>query len=373
LDVSDSLKAMEELEKIVEQDPNDPEMKLYLGDLYASQGEPAKAKQIYEELLETAPDSYMIEQRISWLPVPPEEQSFFRKNVSNYIFSYAVLSPFGYVFTDNLDFQLLYGGIGAEVGLLKFLSAGGQWYRGYLSNSTDKVHFTSLKGSLFFRLGRPTLFTVSYGKVNSPGIINQPVFETSLVYERPDTIRAALMYMKNDAAILLYSPYLLYTRLVAHIAQFDGYYHFRYGLQVSLIYQLIFTDETPAVVNNVGNMITFRLGKSFYPQLVVGYEYYFYDFRYQLPDLYYSPNDFSTHSLYADWYVYEDHEWDVKIGGKVGYAPSNDYVVSDIHARAVYSVWRNLRISAYAFYGNSVRDNYGYRSGSFSINMFWGL
>ena len=373
LNVSDSLRALEELEKIVEEDPDDPEMKLYLGDLYASQGEPVKAKHIYEELQENAPESYMIEERLSWLPIPPEEQSFFQRNVSNYIFSYANLSPFGYVFNDNLDFQLLYGGIGAEVGLLKFLSAGGQWYRGYLSNATDKVHFTSLKGSLFFRLGRPTLFTISYGKVTSPGIIDQPVFETSLIYERPDTIRVALMYMKNDAAILLYSPYLLYTRLVAHIAQFDAYYNFRYGLHVSLLYQLIFTDQTPTVPDNVGNSITFRIGKYFYPELVVGYEYYFYDFKHQLPNLYYSPNDFSTHSIWADWDVYKDYEWDVTVGGKVGYAPSEDYIVSDIHARAIYTVWRNLRISAYAFYGNSVRESYGYSSGSFSISMFWGL
>ena len=141
-------------------------------------------------------------------------------------------------------------------------------------------------------------------------------------------------------------------------------------MQVSLLYQLIFTDQTPTVPDNVGNGITFRIGKAFYPNLVVGYEFYFYDFRYQLPDLYYSPNDFSTHSLWAEWDVYKDNECDVNIGGKIGYAPSEDYVVSDIHAQAIYTIWRSLRISAYAFYGNSVRETYGYRSGSFSINMF---
>ena len=60
--------------------------------------------------------------------------------------------------------------------------------------------------------------------------------------------------------------------------------------------------------------------------------------------------------------MYEDYHWNVKLGGKIGYVPSNDYVISDIHFRIIYRVLDNLRLSATGFYGNSVRDNYGYSS-----------
>lgn len=373
----DSLRALGEFERLVEDDPSDLEMKMYLGDSYAKMQNFPEAKQIYSELLEVAPEDYNIEQRLDWLPPDLEDESGFSRtwrNFTNYLFSYMVVSPLGYGFADDLDFSLVYGGVGLEVGLARYISAGGTWQRGYLQNDDDRLHYTQLMGHLYIRPIEELVFSFGYGEVYSPYAIKQPVFQTGVRYTHKEKDRLTIggQYIRNDAAFLLYSPYLVRTRLLGEIISFDAEYNPEYGLHLSGLYQYILTDDRDNIPDNVGNNFRARVGRRFYNELLLGYEFFFSDFRYNLV-YYYTPQEFNSHSLFAVWQVVEDKKWDFKIGGKIGYIPQSDYLLRELNARLIYEVFERLRISGSAFWGNTFRDVDGYTSASFYVTAFWTL
>lgn len=373
----DSLRALDEFERLVDDDPSDLEMKMYLGDSYAKMQQYPEAKEIYSELLEVAPESYDIEQRLDWLPPDPEDESGFSRtwrNFTNYLFSYMVVSPLGYGFTDDLDFSLVYGGIGLEIGLARYISVGGTWQRGYLQNDNDRLHYTQLMGHVYIRPIEEVVLSFGYGEVYSPYAIRQPVVQTGLRYTHKEKDRLTIggQYIRNDAAFLLYSPYLVRTRLLGEIFSLDAEHNTKYGLYLSGLYQYILTDDRDDIPDNVGNNFRAKVGRRFYEELLLGYEYFFSDFRYNLV-YYYTPQEFSSHSLFAVWQIVDDGIWDFRIGGKIGYIPQSDYLLRELNARVIYDVFERLRISGNAFWGNTFRDEDGYTSASFYLTAFWTL
>jgi hypothetical protein len=119
--------------------------------------------------------------------------------------------------------------------------------------------------------------------------------------------------------------------------------------------------------------------------LEVGYEYYYANFKYDKSlyqdstvlttnkPYYYSPQNFYTHSVYADYIMQNDEDLSIKIGGKLGYAPSSGFVIFEGYGKVEYKPIETLTITAQVGAGNSTRDVSNYRSLSGVISAYWNI
>ncbi len=112
--------------------------------------------------------------------------------------------------------------------------------------------------------------------------------------------------------------------------------------------------------------------KVYESDITAGYEYYFYSFKNET-QLYWSPKNFESHSIWADWILYDDDTFDFTIGGKIGLIPQNDFVLSEFYASINYQIINNLLLQARYFTGSSFRSNTGYRSNSIQASLIWNL
>lgn len=384
----DSVRALDEFERLADEYPDDMEMQLYLGDSYTKMDMYDSARTVYNMMLDDdASDEYVIEERLSWLPVKPEDENFFVRGfnyLGGYLLSYLFVQPVTYVFADDLEFEYKYYGGNLETSFLPHLGGGVTWLRGNLANGFGNFNYTTLKGNIFLRPQDNLIFRFSYGNMYSPGILDVPVVEAGVKFDydekRGDDFGFNISYNRSDAATLLYSPGLVFTRLTAEVASFDGYYEFETNIRLDFRYQYIHTNPGTTILgngltnlpDNIGNNLTARIGRWFYPNLLAGYEYYFADFERTLP-VYYSPQDFHQHSIFAEWTPYKDEKWDIMVGGKIGYIPKNDYLLRELKTRIYYTINQDLRFLLTGFVSNTFRDVSGYTSGSVSFSILWSI
>jgi len=180
--------------------------------------------------------------------------------------------------------------------------------------------------------------------------------------------------------VVLYSPNLVGNRIQAQSLRLDGSFEFASKLKISSYYQLLYAEGTDVIIDNsiehvgdnLGNNFQFRLGKYFQPEIILGYEYFFSDFKYKRNySLFYSPQNIDSHSLWGEWNFYKDKEWDATLGAKLGYVPKSDYILREIFVQAGYLVYNRLKINAYGFIGSTIRESDGYNSYAFVISAFW--
>ncbi|MCF8242037.1 MAG: tetratricopeptide repeat protein [Melioribacteraceae bacterium] len=373
----DSVTALYEFERLVEEeDSTDYETKIYLGDCYSAVGRPKEALAMYESVEDIAPEEYKIDERIGWLPPEAFEGNLWRSTMYDlrYNFlSYLLVSPVYYYFDDNLDFNYSYGGIGLETGVTSYLTIGINFVRGYVSSLYNYVNYTAYTGSINIKPHENWMIILGYGRSFSPGRLDHPIWDARIQHEVEDHYEFELSYLQNDAAFILYSPTLVTTRLTAHAFTFKGDYRFRNDLRVLGYYKFLITEEESYTTGNEGNNIEFRLGKKFIPNLELGYEYFFSDFRYNLTNLYYSPTDFVSHSLWGEWQVYKDNKVDVLIGGKLGYVPESDFIIRQLYTQIFYKPIEHLTLGLNAFIGSTVRESYGYDSRAIFFTAFWSI
>ncbi|MFH0733959.1 MAG: tetratricopeptide repeat protein [bacterium] len=379
----DTVRSLEEFSRLNKEYPDNLEIQLYLGDSYVGMHQYDSAKVVFENMLETAPESYFIEKRLSWLPEDPEKPGLWRsiKTLSAYTFSYLLLSPVAYYFTDNLDFEYYYGGFALETSFTSFLHGGISWIRGTFSSDDMKVNYTTLKGNLYITPMQNLLIGFSYGKMQSTYYFNIPTIEATVQYkDEKKKLDLSANYIKSDGAVVLYSPYLVGVRLLAQSLRFDASYEFKSGLKISSYYQLLYAGSstiqmasgTEFVGDNLGNNFQIRIGRYFTPDVIFGYEYFFSDFKYsRSTTLYYSPQNIDSHSLWGEWTFYKDKEWDAMLGAKLGYVPKSDYILRELFVKASYLVYQRLKINAYGYVGSTIREGDGYNSYAFVINAFW--
>jgi hypothetical protein len=115
-----------------------------------------------------------------------------------------------------------------------------------------------------------------------------------------------------------------------------------------------------------------RLGKAFKENWFFGYEYFFSDFAFSSP-LYYSPQEYSTHSIWADYEYKETEKLDLIFGGQIGYAPSIDFIVGNLYVDASYTVLENLMLNGRATYGHSFRYDSTYKFISIFLSAYWSI
>lgn len=185
-------------------------------------------------------------------------------------------------------------------------------------------------------------------------------------YDNRDNFALTLLYSDNDARRVLYSPRLIGENLNVYTYSLSSIYKFiDTGFEVRLGYNFRKVSD-----GNKGNDLVLRFGKYFNPDFIVGYEYFFIDYAVNTIT-YYSPDQFDTHSIWAEWIAYKKYQWDIFVGGKIGYAPRIDYVVSELFCDAKYEFIENLYIRGRLGYGNSFRFDADYQFLSAYFNMYW--
>lgn len=374
----DSVQAHREFRRLAEKYPDDMEVQLYLGDTYAKLEEYEKARDIYTELKQSAPESYMIKQRMDWLPPEYKTPTLWSTigTIDDYLFSYLVMRPEAYYFSDNLNLQYYYGGISFETSILSVLSVGAFYSRGRMDNDSGGFRYSSFMGNVYVNPAEFWKFKFGFGKTYGLAIEDHPVYQASAIYDDEKHFNAKLEFNYNDAAFIFYSPALVSTRTTGQILKLSGSYNFNSGLKISSFYQLLWSEQaidqftTPQNTKNIGNIFQTRVGRKFYEDLTIGYEYYFSDYKNDF-QLYWTPQVYTSHSLWSDWDAYKDDKWEIMLGGKVGYVPQSDYILREFTGKASYQIYENFAVSANLVLGSSIREQVGYSSGSFFISASW--
>ncbi len=364
----DSVKAVEAFQELVIEEPDNFEANLYLGDSYAQLGEPDSARNKYDMLLTWDLDSTeieMVELRKDWLPVSGLSAIF--ATFPNYI----GFAPSVSAYSDNIGFRYLNYGGRLELGVTDFLSFGASFYRATVGSSGADQTFTTFKGHVFLSLIQNLRFGVGVGTTNIGGFTNKEAIDFSVSYEKPKVFRLSTTYTQADAAVLLYSPDLVFQRFGASILRFDGKYTHPSKFLVSSYFQYLKIGEgDPDFGDNQGNDFNLRLGRFFWEDLAAGYEYFYQNYRYD-SDFYYSPIDFNSHSIWADWYLENEEEFRLIIGGKIGYVPESDFVILQANGELFYRILENLQLSGNLAGGSTSRDNTSYRFVSFALSLYW--
>lgn len=347
----DSIIALNDFKKLNQKDPADVETKLLLGDAYLQTGQSVEAKKIYEELLVKSPGSHIIKTRLNWLG---GSDKFSFERFPNFI----QLKPNGLFFTDNTDFDYTNYGLGFDLGVTNFLTIGFSGNRGKLSAENSSIRFNQLKATGYVKFNEVLSGSASFGQTFFQNKAKENIIDVTLTVKQKKVFNVTGFLNFSDAAFLLYSPFLVNTRLNTYLFGLNAEYIFKNNLIVSGKYNYIDVSD-----ENFGNQITARLGKIFNEEITGGYEYYFYTFDFTSSN-YWSPKNFEAHSLWIDWTLYQDESVNFLIGGKVGLIPQNDYILSDFYVSFNYQIINSLLFQARFNTSSSFRSNSGYRANS---------
>lgn len=359
---ADSINSLIAFKKLAAENPEDAEVKMYLGDSYVLNGEYENARLIYSQLQEISPTSELLRQRIAWLGA--EGQTGF--SIGN-IPTYVLVSPQSYYYDDNLGFKINSQGVKLEFGLSSFLSIGGFVSRGALYSDLIRKDISTVKGSVFLKLGKTITINSSFGKTfikNYKGLL---IAENTINVEKKNLYNFSIFFNSMDAALLLYSPFLVDIRLRAANVGLSGKYFGASGLRLSAKYNFLFVAEG---TKNNGNSFEFRIGKEFQDNLTCGYEYYYYNFE-NASAYYWSPAGFESHSLWTDINFYKDNETSLTVGGKVGLIPNISYILREIYGEFDFTLMQNLTLKTRITGSSSAQQSLGYSSYSISASLFW--
>jgi len=368
--MGDSLNAVKEFKTLVEEDSSDFDARLYLGDSYAKLGENDSARAHYDTLLTwqelDSTQIAMVEMRKKWLPVSGLEAFF--DTFPNYI----GFGPSASFYSDNLNLRFRNIGGRLELGLTGFLSVGASFFRTFINSDQGYSTFTSFRGNLLFRLAQSFSLGFGFGSVNSMGLSSNREVEAFFRYEKKDTLAVYGNYNSTDAALILYSPDLLNTRIPASLFRINGYYIHSSRFVFSGYFQYVKIREYSEHGDNAGNDLQLRIGYLFSNTLTVGYEYFYSNYRYD-SDFYYSPRDFESHCIWGDFFLERTEDLKVSFGGKIGTIPGNPLLIFEAHAESEIRVYETLTINARFGFGSTTRDDSSYKFFSGQVTAYMSL
>lgn len=356
----DSSLALNEFIDLHSRKPDDVETKILLGDAYLQNHQIESARTIYSDLLKESPNSHIIKTRLAWID-GTEKFSFAQFP------TYIQLIPRASYFNDNTNFSYSNIGLGFDLGVTVFLSLGFSGSAGTLASKELNVRLNQFKGTAYFKVNRFISGSASIGQNRFIDEKNSNLYELTLSAGKKDVFNFTAFANYSDAVFILYSPFLVNNRISVNHLGIMGSYKFKNKLMVSGKFQYFDLSD-----KNSGNQLQLRLGKEFENDLSAGYEYFYYDFKNTIP-LYWSPKNFESHSLWADWNLYKDEEVRFTIGGKGGLIPENNYLLSEFYAEFDYLIIKSLMFQTRFTTGSSFRSGTGYRSNSISGNIIWSL
>ncbi|MCX7875342.1 MAG: tetratricopeptide repeat protein [Melioribacteraceae bacterium] len=370
--LDDAADLLEDLTEKVKDDSllyNLNQKKLFLADAYVQDESYGDARNLYEEVLENSKDNSqkeMAKERIGWLPPSGVVRGIkgFGSFLNYFLPTNMNIAPFASYYQDNQNLKFWNYGTRVDFGFLGFLSLGVLWQRTTLNNSSFQKDYTQLRGLASIYFSNRLSLSGSYGHLNTFGEPNYEVWDAQIRYQIPDELNLSFSYDNTDARIFFYSPYLLYTRLKADVYRFNYWYNYKNIMRIYGYYNYFELSD-----NNKGNDFQLRLGKKFLNLVMLGYEYMFSDYKY-ISQLYYSPQNFDTHSLWAEYEYLYKKDWKFKVGGKIGYAPDVDFIISEIFGEANYNPITNILLNGRIGYTNSFRFGTGYKSFNISLSAY---
>ena len=75
--------------------------------------------------------------------------------------------------------------------------------------------------------------------------------------------------------------------------------------------------------------------------------------------------------MWADWYLENQEDFRLIIGGKIGYVPESDFVILQANGELFYRILENLQLTGNIAGGSTSRDNTSYRFVSFALSLYW--
>lgn len=370
---TDSASALKEYLKLSQEQPDNFELKVLIGDAYSKNRMFSKADEQYSALLDSTSDTTQIallNTRLSWLP-----PSGFKSFISTFP-NYLGISPYFYFYKDNLSLDIKTFGTRVEFGLIGGLSAGINFQRTNFVSPITTAYLTTSKWNLYYRVNEKILVGAGFGGYNinyglrRKGSVNDFLFRI----EKKDVYTATLTYEETDASLAIFSNYLVSRNYSSRTIKFNGQYESKNHLKLVGYYNYITLTD-----GNKGNDLLFRIGKKFYEQIYFGYEYYYAQYKF-IPyatinglktALYYAPQNFESHSLWAEVTIENSDELKIEVGGKIGYIPLGDSMLREFYLTGNYHPITQLTINGRVGFGSTFRYDYSYNSVSASLSAFW--
>ena len=362
----DSVQALKLFQELDNELPENPEIKVFLGDAYYRIKDYKQAEATYKAVPDSLWEQYYIEERLSWLP---GEYGAGVANLFTDIFSYLHVNPYFYYFNDNAGFTYSFIGANATTGLISYFSVGVGYRYGILGDSYVNNRFHRVMFYLQVRPLKNLFVSWGFGKMFGD-TYDRREYEFSVNYMDSLTYRLYGYYLYGDGAEMLYSPYLVQYRISAEIYKIGGYYNFRRGLTLRGYWTFMHALRGASNSENWGNEFLFRIGRKFKKGYIFGYELDFMDFEFT-SQYYYSPQEYLSHAIWGEWVFYKKRAWELKFNGRIGYVPKMSYFIWDGRVDATYRPYKNLYVTAFAFYGQSQRYYVGYRSKSLGVELHW--
>lgn len=375
--LDDTTGAIRMFKELVHEEPYEFEPRLYLGDSYAKAKLFDSARAQYDSLLTwddlDSTEIAMIDLRKGYLPVTGLAAIF--ETFPNYI----GLAPQASFYSDNLSFRFWNMGARMELGFTYWLTFGVSYFKTQMNANAASLNedvlaaypftgdktFTTFKGHLYLRFIDNVTIGAGFGKVNVDGFETRDESDAFINFEKKDTIAVNFQYLNTDAALVLYSPYLIDNRLYTTYYRIGGYYNHRNGFHFSGYFSYLTVTD-----GNEGNDLQFRIGRRFLPEVIAGYEYFYSNYKYDA-DLYYSPNNFESHSLFIDSWLEKKKHLEVKLGGKIGFVPASNFLLLAANLDINYRIAERLTMQARLNLGSTSRDNASYKYIQGQISAYW--
>ena len=368
--MGDSLNALEGFKMVVREEPDDFEANLYLGDAYAKVGAFDSARTVYDSLRSKDIDSTQIallDMRKSWVA---------RGSFGSWLESFPAaigFAPSAAFYSDNLGFKLLKYGARMEFATASFFSLGVSFMQNRVQSDVSSRSFNVFKGHIYARLSERINIGAGYGSVNSYGIAANKETEAFIAYDIKDRLNLTGTFLRTDASLLLYSSNLVDVRFNADHYRLNADYKHPNGILINGYFQYIkILQNDPDYGNNEGNDIQIRVGKYLEKDFKAGYEYFYSNYRYTTP-VYYSPYNFSSHAAWGEYLLDKDKDYDLYIGGKLGYVPASDFVIMEGNATAEYRPIEKMIIQGKLTLGSSSRDDSSYKYVSGFLSAYWAI
>jgi tetratricopeptide (TPR) repeat protein len=370
----DSLRAVKEFKQLRAERPSDFQANLYLGESYQRLSDYDQAREIYQRLLDGATnesDRAQVVSRMKYLPLTGLSAAFTASPTR-----LAVAPPISY-YSDNQEFSLTKTGARVEIGVASILSVGGTYGRSLLQSPLSSRSFTDAEGQIFLRLSGRLSASGSFGVLQTQGRRKKYIGDASVVYERPGVLRIAAVFEANEAALMLYSPYLIDLPYEARLYRVTGSYNSPTGWALRGAYRILAVSD-----GNRGTDFQLRLGHDVYDGLTGGYEYSYNDFYRSAPwvpfsnharQLYYTPQNLESHSVWVEWQAEKDQDLSVNLGGKVGYIPLFDAGIRQVSGDLTYRAAAPLLLSGSFSLGNTYRSDGRYNYLSVVFSLYWSL
>jgi hypothetical protein len=246
-----------------------------------------------------------------------------------------------------------------------------------VASENQQRDFNTFKGRFMIKPLQNLTISSGFGTLNSRGEINRHAVDASVSYAIDDWLNTAFYYENSDAALILYSPFLVNRRFDVDFYKFTGFYQSQSNITLSGHFSYISISD-----GNKGNDVLMRIGKLFFTNTTLGYESQYLNYKYQarvVPEgagyqmLYYSPQNLDSHSIWMEWRPKLVNAMNIQVGAKVGYLPELDIILRQIDGVIQYQPVKSLVIHGKISAGSSYRFDMSYTFFSCSVSAYWSI